>query len=73
MTRLFEPENNGLATSNPLVRPFVDHTRIIYLPCLSTRSEVRTHLNRVGAYQSTFVGARLPWREYTSPAIGKKQ
>jgi hypothetical protein len=63
----------GLETSNALVQTFIDHTRLISLPSLFTWSEVRSHLNRVGADQSTFIGARLAWREYASEAVGKKQ
>jgi hypothetical protein len=62
-----------LKTSDPLVQTFIDHAADNSLPRLASWSEVRSHLNRVGADQNTLVGARLAWREYASAASGKQQ
>jgi hypothetical protein len=64
--RLFREFVLRLKTTDPLVQIFIDHATANSLPRLSSWSEVRTHLNRVGADQSAFIGARLAWREYTS-------
>ena len=61
----------GLKTTDPFVQTFIAHATDNSLPRLSSWSEVRTHLNRVGADQNAFVGARLAWREYTSVAKPK--
>jgi hypothetical protein len=58
----------SLKTADPFVRTFIDHATQSALPRLNSWSEVRIHLNGVGADQSAFIGARLAWREFTSAA-----